>query len=488
MSFGVDPRNPLEYARINYFLVPGVSYNREPISGVGGDYDFQVETIWRVSKAPNGDPPITGNEGDQWILTKKTGGYAQGNQNPTWQRFIPGGSPSLFTLSDDANATVSPSGPGDTPPNNIQLYSPLGTLDIVSDAPGNKIALDLTGGEIGISKVQTQQAAAPGTNPVESDGTGLITVSGATVAAGTTPVQAITRALSAYNIEVQLSQDAASTAANKVGLVAFYNGQFAVDVNGFAKLRGGDNPAILGIVPDLATAPGTSPVISTSGNITMTGAQVATGVIGANAIRIHSLAANALTVEIQQSTTSAAKDTTKNGIAHFRSDHFTCSEGFVSLPAPSAFSAYLSVTSANATGDGTPYVVICDSTTTTVAAYDTATGVYTAPSDGLYQFNFTICLESLDVTFTGARLIFSVTNAGGVAQQLVGFSEINPGAAFSSSNQFQASGAALVPMTAGWKAYLSAIVSGGTKTVGAKGGAVVSEPKCSFSGYCVSIT
>lgn len=147
MSFGVDPRNPLEYARINYFLIPGVSYNREPISGVGGDYDFQVETLWRVGKAPNGDPPITGVEGDQWILTKKTGGYAQGNQNPTWQKFIPGGVASLFTLSDTADDTVEPSGPGDSTPNNIQLYSSDGTILIVTDAANNRIDFTVDGGQ-----------------------------------------------------------------------------------------------------------------------------------------------------------------------------------------------------------------------------------------------------------------------------------------------------------------------------------------------------
>lgn len=147
MSFGVDPRNPLEYARIGYFLVPGVNYNREPISGVGGDYDFQIETIWRVGKAPNGDPPITGNEGDQWILTKKTGGYAQGNQNPTWQKFISGGVPQLFTLSDTANDTTEPSGPGDTPPNNIQLYSSDGSVVVTTDAANNRIDFTVEGGQ-----------------------------------------------------------------------------------------------------------------------------------------------------------------------------------------------------------------------------------------------------------------------------------------------------------------------------------------------------
>jgi len=147
MSFGVDPRNPLEYARINYFLIPGVSYNREPISGVGGDYDFQIETIWRVGNAPNGNPPTTGAVGDQWILTTKTGSYAQGTQNPTWQKFIPGGSPSLFTLSDTTSTVVQPSGSGATPPNDIRLYSSDATVTIVSDPTNNRMDFTVDGGQ-----------------------------------------------------------------------------------------------------------------------------------------------------------------------------------------------------------------------------------------------------------------------------------------------------------------------------------------------------
>ncbi len=62
--------------------------------------------------------------------------------------------------------------------------------------------------------------------------------------------------------------------------------------------------------------------------------QVATGIIGANVIRTDSLAVNSYTIEIQQSTTSVAKDTTKNGVAHFDSDNFTVDEGFVSISTP----------------------------------------------------------------------------------------------------------------------------------------------------------
>ena len=83
---------------------------------------------------------------------------------------------------------------------------------------------------------------------------------------------------------------------------------------------------------DANTGPGTDPVVpDTNGLITVTGAQVASGVVGANVIRTDSLAANTYTIEVQQTDAVAAKDTTKNGVAHFDSAIFTDDEGFVSL-------------------------------------------------------------------------------------------------------------------------------------------------------------
>lgn len=89
--------------------------------------------------------------------------------------------------------------------------------------------------------------------------------------------------------------------------------------------------AIEKIAVDASTAPGTNPVVPTSGTITITGAQVAASTIGANVIRTDSLAANALTIEVQRSTAVAATDSTKNGVSHFDNARFTVdSSGFVS--------------------------------------------------------------------------------------------------------------------------------------------------------------
>lgn len=83
---------------------------------------------------------------------------------------------------------------------------------------------------------------------------------------------------------------------------------------------------------DTFTAPGTNPVLPNgSGAITVTGAQVLAGTVGANVIRTDSLAANSYTIQVQQASSSAVANASVNGVAHFNSGQFTVNQGFVSL-------------------------------------------------------------------------------------------------------------------------------------------------------------
>ena len=89
--------------------------------------------------------------------------------------------------------------------------------------------------------------------------------------------------------------------------------------------------ALTNINVDFSSGAGTDPVVPDSNDeITMTAAQVASGTTS-NAIRVASVAANTVTLQIQQTGTSASKDTSLNGIAHFNSAQFTVDEGFVSI-------------------------------------------------------------------------------------------------------------------------------------------------------------
>lgn len=92
--------------------------------------------------------------------------------------------------------------------------------------------------------------------------------------------------------------------------------------------------AVTNIGVDSTTPPGTDPVVPDgSGTITLTAAQIAANSTP-NAINVASLAANTVTLQIQQSGSAGAQNTALNGIAHFDSAHFTVSNGFVSLISP----------------------------------------------------------------------------------------------------------------------------------------------------------
>ena len=123
---------------------------------------------------------------------------------------------------------------------------------------------------------------------------GFITLDGVTVVNATNakPVFFKRNAASTEELDVQLTTTSTSGAKNinKSGLAHFDSASFTVDAaTGFVSLSTGAD--VTGLVMDA----GTSPVVPDgSGHITITGAQVATGVVGANVIRSDGTGANTL--------------------------------------------------------------------------------------------------------------------------------------------------------------------------------------------------
>lgn len=158
-----------------------------------------------------------------------------------------------------------------------------------------------------------------------------LNIFGDTTVAGTTPVHT-EGAGNTITVINQLTQAIAATNADNVGLAAFDSAAFSVDANGFVTLTGGGG-AMTNIDVDANTAPGTDPVVPDGvGNIIFTGAQVASGTVGANVLRTNSLAANSVTYEIQRTTSSAGSSLALNGVAHFDSTDFSVdANGFVAL-------------------------------------------------------------------------------------------------------------------------------------------------------------
>lgn len=202
------------------------------------------------------------------------------------------------------------------------ITSPLGTIAIGYSSPN--ITIDLVGTTVAVDSIAMQT----GTSPVVPDGSGLWTLSGATVAAGTHPIRSDGAGPNTSVIEVQISQAIAATDATKIGLSNFDSAAFDVDANGFVQLNGGGIAATAFDV-QANTAPGTDPVVpSAAGVVIVNGAAVANHSV---VLETRSRAVNTYNLEVQYGTSAAATDATKSGVAHFNSAQFSVdANGFVS--------------------------------------------------------------------------------------------------------------------------------------------------------------
>lgn len=304
--------NNLSYAGPLLGITPIIGADRAPTSN---NYRFPVNTFWNNTDDLAVSPDA---KGDLWYMSKKS------QYQATWVKLSGGGTGPLLQFTPSSGSVVFPN----AVTGNVNMTAGAG---ITITGTAETLTFALTGGGTAFDQIAVQAVTAPGVTPVNPDGTGLLTFNGAAVANHSVPVETRSRALNALNLEVQYATSAAATDATKSGLAHFNSTQFTVDANGFVALTGG-GAAIDQIAVDAATAPGTNPVLpSGAGQVTVTGAQVAPGVVGANVLRTDSLAANTYTIEIQQTSAVAAKDTTKNGVAHFNSAQFTNDQGFISI-------------------------------------------------------------------------------------------------------------------------------------------------------------
>ena len=225
---------------------------------------------------------------------------------------------------------------------NLQISQALAATDAtkigLSNFSNAQFAVDangfvtLKGGTTpGILGMVPDAHTAPGTTPVVPNGSGnIILEGGATFATGTqaNPIRTNSLAANTIDLQVQLAgSNAAASTANNFGVSQFDSNMFTV-TSGFVQLKGGGvNPALTSIVMDA----GTSPIVpNASGQMTFTGAQVATGVVGANVIRTDGTGVNTMAIQIQRTTTSGVSNVDLNGVCHFSSTNFTVdANGFV---------------------------------------------------------------------------------------------------------------------------------------------------------------
>jgi len=135
-----------------------------------------------------------------------------------------------------------------------------------------------------------------------------------------------------------------------------------------------------------------------------------------------------------------------------------------------AFSAQQTVNALNATGNGTIFTIIYDSILGQQGTnYNSATGVFTAPVTGYYQFNASILVSNLGAAHTLFEAFFT-RNAGANHFGFV----VNPFVTQSASGLCMYNIAALISLTAADTVAVRTFVSGGAQTVTVQGGPVFS--------------
>lgn len=142
--------------------------------------------------------------------------------------------------------------------------------------------VQIAGGGLPVDSIAVDASTPPGTDPVLPDAGGLVTVTGAQVAPGTTTNVIRTNSLAAntYTIEIQRSSAQASSTVGANGVSHFNSAQFSVDSDGFVSLAGG------GLAVDSFTPnSGTTPVVpDAGGNVAMQGSGSITVVGGLNSL------------------------------------------------------------------------------------------------------------------------------------------------------------------------------------------------------------
>jgi hypothetical protein len=354
--------------------------------------------------------------------------------------------------------------------------------------------VNLVGGSAAISKVAVQT----GTSPVVP-AAGIITINGATVAAGTNPVRTDGTGANTLAVEVQRSQALAASDATKIGLCNFSSAQFTVDGNGFVQLAGGATGAVETLTGNSGGAIGpTAGNINTlgSGSITIVGAGSTlttqlTGLtnhnvlVGAGTDTITKVAPSATTgvplvsqgaaadpafgtASIAGGGTNATSFSTTNGIVKFdgtslvtsTTDKIDASNRQTNTAQPS-FLATISATINNVTGDSTAYSVVFNTSIFDQASnFNTGTGVFTAPVAGVYAFQWATSFTNVQVGMLSYGSIIVINGT----LSLVGNTG-NPTNAQSVGN-FTAVGSCVIKLAASDTVYIQVAVTGGAKVVG----------------------
>jgi hypothetical protein len=178
-------------------------------------------------------------------------------------------------------------------------------------------------GSAAIESFMVDAFTAPGTNPVLPNGSGIVTITGGQVAAGTTAnvIRTNSLAVNTYTIQIQRSQAVAVSTIGDNGVSHFNSTFFTVDANGFVSLNGSS-------VGETITGNVGGALSPTLGNWNIFGISTAAGTTPVQT----SGSVSTLTVQVQTSQAIASTDATKIGLSNFDSAAFQVdANGFVQL-------------------------------------------------------------------------------------------------------------------------------------------------------------
>lgn len=146
------------------------------------------------------------------------------------------------------------------------------------------------------------------------------------------------------------------------------------------------------------------------------------------------------------------------------------STGEVNFPAQCSFMAYLSSTATDVTGDGTLYTILFDTELWDIGGnYNAASGIFTAPTTGLYLFVAGVTMGGLAAGNTIVDSAFR--NSALAAYSLV--IDTNAATARDANNQLTMSSLTHLYLTAADTVLVSARAFSTTKVVDVIGGATV---------------
>jgi len=155
-------------------------------------------------------------------------------------------------------------------------------------------------------------------------------------------------------------------------------------------------------------------------------------------------------------------------------------------PGTSYFFADISASISNVTGDSTAYLILFDRVYSNFGSdYDNTTGLYTAPSDGLYSFNSTVSVNGLSAGMDRGYFRFRVSGTGPMVGE-IGVVRNNALAVADGTNgQWRFNGATSIFLNSGDTVGVTVTVEGAAKTADVSQGLASPPAKTWFSGFKV---